>query len=400
MNTKKGWFIAGLGFILFFFVALGACKKNSSADTKQGAAQQRTVVAKPETNNTHLFYSGSIQPSHINRIISPADGTVEKMFFKYGDRIINGQLLMIISSTKLQNDYRTALTDYLKTKDQYLKDKARYAATSLLYKAQIVTREEYQNDFSSVQSSELALLSATDTLLSAAAKLPSGPTINLESLSLQQIDTVKDLLEKKYDKLNIYSNATGIALYTDKGISDDAGSDSAKTLQSGSEVKENQVLVSIGNLSGITTTVYVSELDVNQIKVGQKVSITSPALPNITFHGQVTEVGSQAKSAGGDSGGSAVTFPVSINVPAVTDEQRKLIKIGMDAKVEIIIENPAQIMLPLDAVFQKNGISYVTIIDPKTKQQKNVPVTTGTTNQDNVTILSGVKSGDRVLLHD
>jgi hypothetical protein len=169
-------------------------------------------------------------------------------------------------------------------------------------------------------------------------------------------------------------------------------------LQIGSQVKENQALVAIGDLSGISTTAQVSELVINKIKPGQKVTVSLDALPNITIYGTVKSVGAQAQPAaeGGGPGGIA-TFPVTVIVPTLTPQQANLIRVGMTSKIQITIENPAQIMIPINAVYQKGNISMVKVIDAKGKSRE-VPVVTGQTTLSEVAILQGLKPGDRVVI--
>jgi len=140
----------------------------------------------------------------------------------------------------------------------------------------------------------------------------------------------------------------------------------------------------------------VSEIDINRVKPGQKAIVTSAALPGMTFKGLVKSVGSQARLANG--GGGLATFPVTVIVPKLTPKQRKFIRVGMSAKIEISIANPKKIMVPIAAVKQKDGKITVTIVDAS-GQHKTVPVRTGrTTPMGMVVIESGIKSGEKIFV--
>lgn len=384
--------------IIMVFVVLGllflwtSCKRGTSPEK----TSQRTVTATLQPSASHLFYNGTIQPIYAENVISPIDGVVDKMYFRYGNVINQNQRLFTIISTKVEQDYHTALTDYLKAKDEYLRNKASFEGTTALYKAQIIDKEDYSNEKSVLEGSELAYINAEKALLTAAQKVP-GRKIPLEALTLSNIDTIKAILEQQSNLIDIYSPSTGIALFTktDQG----GGGGESKPLSIGAEVKEGQILVSIGRIIGISVVVYINETVINKIKPGQEVTVTSSALPNITFKGRVVDVASQAKSGeGAGPSGGLPTFPVSIIVFNLTDQQRDLIKVGMSAKVEIIIQNPSQIKIPIDAVFEKNGMSMVTVLDPKTGTTHEVPVQTGETDLDQVIILNGLKVGDKVVV--
>jgi len=70
----------------------------------------------------------------------------------------------------------------------------------------------------------------------------------------------------------------------------------------------------------------------------------------------------------------------------------------MSAKVEIDIEGERQIMVPITAVADNNGISSVKLYDEKSGNTHNVNVETGKTTADAVVILSGLKVGDKIVV--
>ena len=359
--------------------------------------QLKTVTAALRAVPTELFYTGTISPVRVNNITSTVDGTVKQLFFKYGQKVDNGQLLMIISSPKLQDDYRTAVTNYLKAKEDNANSIVNFRGSTELKDAGIISEQEYLSEKSSYDNTAIAYLNAQYQLEQTIAKIP-GVSKTLESLSLDDLSTISKILQIQYDNLQIIAPAPGIILMPEKtegGAADSGTGDSDKKLIEGAQVKQGQVLVSIGDLSGLATTVQVSELAINQIKTGQAVIVTSDALPGIEFHGFVKSVGAQAQPS--PEGGLA-TFPVVINVPTITTEQAQLIRVGMTTKIEIVVENKPKILIPLAAVFQKNGISMVTILDPKTGKTQDVPVQTGQTSVSDVTIISGIKPGDQVVV--
>jgi hypothetical protein len=201
----------------------------------------------------------------------------------------------------------------------------------------------------------------------------------------------------QHNHLTIKAPQAGVVLAPEKDSNDGAGGDNAnKDLHVGTQVKENQNLVSIGDLTGIATTVSVSEMVINQIKPGQAVTVTVTALPDMTLQGVVKSVGAQAQTSG-DSQSNNANFPVNIVVPQITPQQRDLIRVGMSAQIQILLPNPPQIMLPITAVYQKNGMSMVKVLNAQGKPQE-VPVMTGQTTLDQIAITQGIKAGDKVMV--
>jgi HlyD family secretion protein len=372
----------------------GCSKQETNATT--ATTQPQIVTATVQSASLHLFYSGAIQPMKIYNVTSLVDGVVDNLYFSYGDQVTQGQLLMKITSTKSQQDYATALTTYIKDKDQYLQNKTNFEGTTALFKAGIVDREDYLSQKSQLGSSELAYINSSNALKAIVSKIPGAPR-NIETLTLHDVSTIEKMLQTQYDKFSIAAPITGIVLTADKGAGGNSG-EGSKTLSVGSEIKQNQTAISIGNMTGISVTINVSEIDINNIALGQTALLTSPALPGMLFYGKVTEIGKQAKSSEGGGGGIA-NFPVVITVAELTPLQRELIKVGMSVKVDLTINNPPQIKIPLAAVFFIKGVPTVTIIDAKNGKPRNVTVETGATDIDSITILKGLTAGDKVIIN-
>jgi multidrug efflux pump subunit AcrA (membrane-fusion protein) len=128
--------------------------------------------------------------------------------------------------------------------------------------------------------------------------------------------------------------------------------------------------------------------------VGQAVNVTGIAFPNYVLRGKIKRVDRQGESAGN----GLSTFSVQIVVSKLTPQQKNDIHVGMSAKVEINIKQDKQIMVPMAAVTEKNGMSYITIYNEKTKKTHAVKVKTGQTTADSVVILSNVKIGDKIVI--
>ncbi len=371
-------------------ILLAGCSKDKKSEEQAGQVQ--IIEAKMQTTSTDLYFSGMLQPIQVEGVASPVDGNVHKIFFRYGQLVKKGQLLFDIDSPQMLKTFREAVGTYLKSLDTYERSVQSYNGTKELYDAKIVDKQTYLGEKSTVENNQLALFNAKYALEQAVENMP-GVDKELKNLSLGKIEQVKKVLQEQFDEIEIHSKFSGVALFPQQG----AGSDSAgKQLQIGSAVKKGQSLLTIGDLSGVSTTVQASEVVVNRIKPGQKVTLTSSAFPSITLDGEVKSVGAQAKSSGG--GGGLATFPVVIDVPKLTQEAKQIIRVGMNAKVKLSIKNPAHIVLPINAVIREQGRSMVIIKDPKTDKEKKVPVVTGPTTLTGVTIISGIKAGDKIVI--
>lgn len=106
-------------------------------------------------------------------------------------------------------------------------------------------------------------------------------------------------------------------------------------------------LCTIYDLSYLTMTLSVDELDISTIQVGQKVSITADAVKGKTYEGEVTSISVQGTTAAG-----ATTYPVTVRI----DETDGLLP-GMNVDAEIITASSEQALaIPTSAVQRGNKV--------------------------------------------
>ena len=392
-----------IGFIaLLSAMLLIGCKEKTKTTKKLGPT---TVTAKLQSHVTKLYYKGSLAPIKTSSVLSPVDGRITTLFFQYGDAIKKGQKLALINSTKLADDYRQAVTKFLQAKEAYNNSAQSLQGTEALHKAGVISDDQYSTSRSQSDTNALNFYQARYDLEKVLRKA-GIPSEEIEKLQITEAKVVSRVLQRKFSSIAVKALADGVALFPvqDQSSSDDGGknSDHSGKLAVGSEVKEGQLILSIGDLSGFSATLQVSEININRLKPGLKVVVTGDAFPGITLHGSVRSVARQANpsQSGGGGGSSLSMFNIEVAIPNITKAERASIHVGMTADFEIDIKSPAKILLPIKAVFQKDGQSMVTIIDAKTGQQKTVPVITGDTTLTDVSIVKGVKPGDKVVIHD
>jgi HlyD family secretion protein len=151
-------------------------------------------------------------------------------------------------------------------------------------------------------------------------------------------------------------------------------------------------LAVIYDLSELTFEMSVDELDVGNVKVGQKVVVTADARDGMTFSGTVTNISLQSSQSNG-----VTNYPVTVTL----DDPGDLLP-GMNVDGVIILdESENTLMIPIDALMRGNRV-YVKD-ETVTEAQGNVPagfkaveVETGLSSDDYVEILSGLSEDDEV----
>jgi multidrug efflux pump subunit AcrA (membrane-fusion protein) len=172
--------------------------------------------------------------------------------------------------------------------------------------------------------------------------------------------------------------------------------DDTKKVSKGDVVKQGDVLAVIGDMTGVSVRIKVNELTVNQLKLGQKVTVTGIAFPEYALAGKISRVDRQAES----SSSGIPSFAVEVAVPKLTPVQQAAIHVGMSAKVEIDLNDDARMMIPVAAILEKNGGAFVKAYDKKSGKLKEVAINTGKTTPNSVAVLSGLTAGDQIVVPD
>lgn len=345
----------------------------------------------PHASSSTLFYSGSIQPLRSLVLTSPVDGTVVEMPIQYGEAVEPGNLVFMLSSAKFLTDYKSALMAYIKAKSDFNTSKVQLSEGEFLHKNLLISDDDYKMKQANYYSNRLVLLQAKDALENLLQQMDIKD-IDLYNLTIADIDKIDKAmhLQKKSENLRILAPASGVLLAPAKSDDDN------KKIVKGDTVKQGDVLAVIGDMGGISVRIKVNELTVNQLKVGQKIKVTGIAFPDDVLEGNISRVDRQADS----SNGGIPSFVVEVAIPALTKPQQNLIHVGMSAKVEINLSDEPRMMIPVKAIVEKNGSSYVKRYDKTARKIQEVLVHTGKSTPDSVAVLAGLKAGDSIVVPD
>lgn len=377
--------------ILVCVLMLPGC--HSKNKSKQPQQKEQIVVAASKASVQRLYFAGTLAPIQMVPVVSPVAGNISELHFTYGQHIAENQKLLVIQSKPLSEDYRKAVTDFLQKKQSYASGKLSFEGTQALYTAGVVSRDEFTTEKTQYENKSLDYLQSQYALERVLRTANIDPK-TIEALSLAQTKEVNEILQRHFRHIEINAPAAGVALFPTGRSSDDSSSSGKITV--GASIKEGQLLLSIGDLSGLSASFDVSEEDIDRIHENMPVLVTGSAFPGAELKGFISTVSAQATPSGGGGGGLSM-YSVSIKIPTVDPDVMKKIRVGMDAKFEVDITSPAHVMLPVNAVVENNGMTTVTVLDSQGKQ-KTVPVVTGNTTPTEVVIISGVNPGDKVVI--
>lgn len=159
----------------------------------------------------------------------------------------------------------------------------------------------------------------------------------------------------------------------------------------GDQVSANTMAFRIDDLSRLFVDVQISEIDINEIKVGQQVSMTMDAIRGKTYNGKVSKI-----ALIGSESSSLVNYTVTVELSDPDDQVRP----GMTAEVEIIVEtNKTTLLIPNQAIQIKDGKQVVYILKPG-EGMSPVEITTGASSDTYTELATGeLKPGDMIVLN-
>ncbi len=158
----------------------------------------------------------------------------------------------------------------------------------------------------------------------------------------------------------------------------------------GDQVSPATVAFRLDNLGRLLVDVTISEVDINNIKVGQPVTLSFDAIQDKQYQGVVSQV-----APVGDVLQGVVNFDVTVEL---TDDDQN-VKPGMTAAVNIIIDQITDALLvPNRAVRVVNGKQVVYLLN--NGQLVETPVTLGASSDSQSQVTSGnLQVGDQVVLN-
>lgn len=340
-----------------------------------------------KSHTSSLSFNGTIMPLKTTVLTSPADGSIVNMLFQYGDQVKKNQTLYQLSSAKFISDYKTALLQYLKAKSDDVLNQTQLSEAKFLHQHKLISDDDFKMKQSNYYASRLTLLESEDVLQNIVTQLHLQK-IDLTQLSISNIENITKALhiDVNSNNVEVVAPADGIVLTTNK-------SDENKRYQNGDTVKQGDTVALIGDLSGISMLIKVNEMTVNQLAMNQTVIVTGQAFPNVELKGFINRIDHQGEM----SSNGIPTFTVEIIVPHLSQSDQAHIYIGMTANITINLETKPNILIPINAVKELHGQTFVTILGSNRKPILK-SIETGNTTLDSVVVLSGLQSGDKIVV--
>lgn len=155
----------------------------------------------------------------------------------------------------------------------------------------------------------------------------------------------------------------------------------------GQNVTTATPIASVGNINIIDAFIYVPETSVGDIRVGQKVYVSVPAVTNKVFEGKIYR-----------RDFAVDTSTHTMLVRAELDNSSRQLLPGMYADIQVFLAAADDsIILPIDSVFKQDDGTWAVYLNVSNKAILQ-PVKIGLETSEYVALSSGVREGDEVII--
>lgn len=400
---------------------MGAALPRAAARAPGAPTEAITVTVAPQRLVSTLSFVGRLAPHEELVVMSPTTGRVKEVLFEFGDRVAAGDPLVRLGTAEANRRYLDASASYFEARDKFreldnwehgpevagarqavvlagMELEARasdLAATGLLLEQGIIPASEHKAAEQQHAAQRMRHEAALRELEEARAKADPD-TVQIARLRLETAESAMRELERAVESATIRAPVSGVVLPPGGDGRTGGGGDDGRPLAEGRLVSEGGYLLSIGDLRRLSVTGGIDELDVVKVQPGQPVRITGDAFPDLVFEGTIARIAPQPRTRG-TSG--VPTFDVTADIDLLSDAHLARLRLGMSANVTVVVrDEPAALLLPLDAVRGSSGNYRVRVRSEDGGAPRDVPVEVGETTLSEVEILSGLKAGDVVIV--
>ena len=340
--------------------------------------------------------SGNIEVSNEAKLAFGSGGRVDKMLISEGDDVSEGDMLAKLDTDALELALTQSRTAYLQAKavrDQAKVDTDRAKATRDQAK---VTRDQAETSLEQAEYNlELLELWSTQSQIDIAALQVEAAESQLEAAESQlevaesqievaelqytvaelQVKSAKqsvDYARKQLDEATIHAPFGGVVASVDA--------------DEGDSVLATMTIVHLIDPDTMELEVEVDEIDIAEVKPGQRAIIEVDALPDLLLEGEITSISTLSKEMGG-----LVLYEVTIGFNVPPDSGLKL---GMSAIADIILQERSNVLLVPNRALTQDSQGNPVVKVMVNEEIEERPVVTGISDGFDTEIVSGLNEGD------
>ncbi len=296
----KTWQKVCIGGVVVIAVA-GVIGYSVTAANKGVVTVQTAKVAKQDSLVSIVTASGEIKPTTYTNMQAQGFGRITAILVKEGDHIKKGDKLLLQENIQANADvaaqsaamtssesgiqaaeagYKAAQSDLVQQKANLEKAKLDYERGEGLFKDGLIPKQDYDQRKTSYDAAAAAVESSNARVSQLKAQM------NQSRAGFEQNRAVLTRTRDVLNKTTYTSPIDGIVSYLPVRL--------GEYVVPGIQNSNGSFLMTLSDMSVVTAEVKVDETDIVNVRMGQDADVTIDAVPGKTFHGKVTEIGSQA----------------------------------------------------------------------------------------------------------
>jgi HlyD family secretion protein len=280
-------------------LATGACQTGEAAE--ESSSLLTTAVIRGDLL-IRAEAVGSVEPVREVEVKSKASGEILRLFIDIGDVVERGTLLAEIDPRDVRNRYDQTEADLAVAEAQLEISQNQLGRQRRLLEAEVITQTEFE-------SATLSFANAT------AGRVRAQTNFDLAVLQLADV--------------SIRAPMSGTIIQ--KNVEEGTVIQSAS-----SNVSGGTALFIMADLGDMQVRTLVDETDMGELEPGQVAAVKVEAFPDRTFHGTIDKIEPQAINEQ-----NVTMFPVIVSI----DNRSGLLKPGMNAEVEVFIDEAIDILM-------------------------------------------------------
>ncbi len=319
--------------------SLGAAKENEP--TIQPIAVAVTEAREGKITATSQA-SGQLEPILSVSVTAKVPGRVVTVHKQMGDVVQEGDLLVELEDRDVANQYAAAAAQLAQAEAQRAEAQRQADRLDILLKQGAVSKQQAEQ----IQTQ-----------------------LTLANAAVQAARAQADLAGANLERTKITAPANGVL--------------ASRSVEPGSMVGAGTPVFLLVDLSKMVVNTGVAEADVNAVKPGIEVPVVVPSL-NQSLTGKVESISPNMDKQSR-----------SFKVRVLLENPRNTLKGGMFAEVKFPIRQEDGVLLPVAAVIERSGETYVYVVEDATARQ--VQVTVKVRSEDLVSV-EGLPAGTSVVV--
>ena len=363
MIKKIIFSLVGIGLVALAAFQLYGNKQeiNEAATYKEviGDIPVEVMTVKSEKHNQNLNFTGTFEPVKEVSFGAETQGKIVQVFVNEGDYLTAGKTIAKIDDSMLQLQLQSQQNQKAVSTVQLETQKAMLSKTE-------TDVQRFNNLQKDGAVADLTLENQKINL----TQVKGGVQAN--ELGLKGMDIAMQITNEQISKTVVKAPISGYL--------------TMKNFEVGAMASPNMPLGMITDVSDLKLAVMITEKQVINFRIGQKVDITADVFPNKTFSGKITQIATK--------GDRNHNFKVEVLIKN-TDKNYPL-KAGMYGSLS------TQSTTKEDMIFVPNSIlvgtgNQVQIYVLENGKAVLRDITTGGSIGDKVEVTSGLKAGDKVI---